>query len=59
MARERRVELFAEVLGGRRVLDRVSGVLDEPWGQRAVDEGGFDVRPAHTWGAFQGGSPGS
>jgi hypothetical protein len=52
MARERRVELFGEVLGGRRVLDRVSDVLDEPWGQRAVDEGGFGVRPAHTWGGF-------
>ncbi|KAH6856070.1 hypothetical protein B0I37DRAFT_333283 [Chaetomium sp. MPI-CAGE-AT-0009] len=52
MSRERRVELFGEMLGGRRVLDRVSDALDEPWGQRAVEEGGFDSRGVPTWGGF-------
>ncbi|EAQ87578.1 hypothetical protein CHGG_04197 [Chaetomium globosum CBS 148.51] len=52
MARERRVELFGELLGGRRVLDRVSDVLDEPWGQRVVDECGSDFRVAPAWGGF-------
>jgi hypothetical protein len=47
MSRERRVELFGEAFGGRRVLDRVSDVLDEPWGQPAVDEAGFDLAPAY------------
>lgn len=42
MPRERRIVLFEEVLGGRKVLDRVSEVMDEPWGQRAVDEGGLE-----------------
>lgn len=41
MSRERRLELFERALGGRKVLDRVSEALDEPWGQRAVGEGGF------------------
>ncbi|KAK4144561.1 uncharacterized protein C8A04DRAFT_11421 [Dichotomopilus funicola] len=31
MSREERVELFAQMLGGRKVLDRVSDVLDGPW----------------------------
>ncbi|KAK4034740.1 hypothetical protein C8A01DRAFT_38786 [Parachaetomium inaequale] len=52
MSRERRIELFAEVLGGRRVLDRVSDVIDEPWGQRAVDGGVFDFEMAPTWGGL-------
>lgn len=43
MGRERRVEWFGEVFGGRRVLDRVSEVVDEVWGQEAVGEGGFDA----------------
>jgi hypothetical protein len=55
MPRERRIELFAEVLGGRRVLDRVSDVLDEPWGQRAVDEGVFDFEITPAWGGLHGG----
>jgi hypothetical protein len=42
MGREKRIELFEEVLGGRKVLDRVSEALDVPWGQRAVGESGFD-----------------
>ncbi|KAL2258491.1 hypothetical protein VTK26DRAFT_8174 [Humicola hyalothermophila] len=42
MSRERRIESFQELLGGRRVLDRVSEAIDEPWGQRALGESGFD-----------------
>ncbi|AEO60884.1 hypothetical protein MYCTH_2130022 [Thermothelomyces thermophilus ATCC 42464] len=38
MSREQRVELFAGALGGRRVLDRVSDVIDGPWGKRAVNQ---------------------
>jgi hypothetical protein len=55
MGRERRVELFGEVFGGRRVLDRVSEAVDEPWGQEAVGEGGFDGGMAPGWEGFQGG----
>ncbi|KAL2134682.1 hypothetical protein VTI74DRAFT_11086 [Chaetomium olivicolor] len=55
IGRERRLELFGEVFGGRRVLDRVSDVVDEPWGQRAVGEGGFDPRMVPGWGGAQGG----
>jgi hypothetical protein len=55
MGRERRVELFGEVFGGRRVLDRVSEAVDEPWGQEAVGEGGFDGGMAPGWGGIQGG----
>ncbi|KAK4126471.1 hypothetical protein N657DRAFT_592919 [Parathielavia appendiculata] len=51
MPRERRVELFQKAFGGRRVLDRVSDALDEPWGERAVDDGGFDPELAR-WGGF-------
>jgi hypothetical protein len=54
MSRERRVELFGEACGGRRVLDRVSDALDETWGQPAVGEGGFDLAPAH-WGGLHPG----
>ncbi|KAK3294321.1 uncharacterized protein B0H64DRAFT_475801 [Chaetomium fimeti] len=52
MSRERRVELFGEVLGGRGVLDRVSDALDDPWGQRAVDGGSLDSRAVPSWGGF-------
>ncbi|AEO66379.1 uncharacterized protein THITE_2077924 [Thermothielavioides terrestris NRRL 8126] len=38
MSKERRIELFEGVFGGRRMLERVSEVIDEPWGQWAVDE---------------------
>ncbi|KAL2267258.1 hypothetical protein VTJ83DRAFT_4535 [Remersonia thermophila] len=33
MSREERVEMFEDMLGGRRVLERVSDVLDQRWGQ--------------------------
>jgi hypothetical protein len=55
MGRERRVELFGEVFGGRRVLDRVSEAVDESWGREAVGEGGFDGGVAPGWGGWQGG----
>ncbi|KAK3378740.1 hypothetical protein B0T24DRAFT_693907 [Lasiosphaeria ovina] len=41
MTREKRLEIFEKLFGGRRLLDRVSSAIDEPWGQRAVDEGRF------------------
>ncbi|GAB1319563.1 WW domain-containing protein [Madurella fahalii] len=37
MSRERRLALFEEALGGRKVLERVSEALDEPWvGPRSI-----------------------
>ncbi|KAK0702088.1 hypothetical protein B0T26DRAFT_796174 [Lasiosphaeria miniovina] len=41
MTREKRLEIFEELFGGRRLLDRVSSAIDEPRGQRVVDEGRF------------------
>lgn len=55
MGRERRAELFGEVFGGRRVLDRVSEVLDEPWAPQDVnDETGLGYEIGPGWGRFQG-----
>ncbi|KAL2121267.1 hypothetical protein VTJ04DRAFT_5294 [Mycothermus thermophilus] len=42
MGREMRVEMFEGVLGGRRVLDRVSDVVDQRWA-RAEVAGGLGV----------------
>lgn len=42
MSRARRIELFEQALGGRKVLDRVSEAIDERWAERAVGEAGFD-----------------
>ncbi|KAK4098337.1 hypothetical protein N658DRAFT_561178 [Parathielavia hyrcaniae] len=50
MSKERRVELFQEAFGGRRVLDRVSDALDEPWGEQAVGCGSFDPGSARPGG---------
>ncbi|KAK4465774.1 hypothetical protein QBC42DRAFT_303042 [Cladorrhinum samala] len=36
MPREERIELFSDLLGGRKVLERVSQALEEPWGQVPV-----------------------
>ncbi|KAK4150518.1 hypothetical protein C8A00DRAFT_17973 [Chaetomidium leptoderma] len=55
MSRQRRIELFEGVFCGRRMLDRVSDVIDEPWGQRAVEVGGVDPEMAPAWEGFQGG----
>lgn len=41
MPRERRVAFFEEVLGGRKILDRVSETLDEPWGVPAIGDDGL------------------
>ncbi|KAK0744917.1 hypothetical protein B0T21DRAFT_407983 [Apiosordaria backusii] len=38
MSLEERLAIFEGLLGGRKVLERVSRVLDEPWGQPAVGE---------------------
>ncbi|KAL2153632.1 hypothetical protein VTH82DRAFT_4787 [Thermothelomyces myriococcoides] len=38
MSKEQRVELFSDTLGGRRVLDRVSDVIDRPWREREVNQ---------------------
>ncbi|KAL2164918.1 hypothetical protein VTH06DRAFT_214 [Thermothelomyces fergusii] len=37
MSREQRVEMFADTFGGRRVLDRVSDVIDRPWEKHEAD----------------------
>lgn len=55
MSRERRVELFEEEFGGRRVLDRVSEALDEPWGQQAVEDGSFGLAMLPIPGGLQDG----
>lgn len=34
---EERVSALESAMGGRLLLDRVSGILDEPWGQRALE----------------------
>jgi len=34
---EERVSALESAMGGRILLDRVSGILDEPWAQRAVE----------------------
>ncbi|KAK3502543.1 hypothetical protein B0T13DRAFT_394557 [Neurospora crassa] len=38
MSKDERAEKFAEIFGGRRLLDAVSGVIDEPWGDGNVIE---------------------
>ena len=43
MSSDERAEKFGDIFGGRRLLDRVSAVLDEPWRDRnvmQVDNGG-------------------
>lgn len=43
MSSDERADKFGEIFGGRRLLDRVSAVVDEPWGQVNVvqaDNGG-------------------
>ncbi|KAK3339175.1 hypothetical protein B0H65DRAFT_292439 [Neurospora tetraspora] len=44
MSRDERAEKFAEIFGGRKLLDRVSAVVDDPWGDGnviEVDNGGL------------------
>ncbi|KAK4173922.1 hypothetical protein QBC36DRAFT_348353 [Triangularia setosa] len=36
MSLEERIAMFEGFLGGQKILERVSKVLDEPWGQKAV-----------------------
>ncbi|EGO58957.1 hypothetical protein NEUTE1DRAFT_99149 [Neurospora tetrasperma FGSC 2508] len=38
MSKDERAEKFAEIFGGRRLLDAVSAVVDEPWGDGNVKE---------------------
>ncbi|KAK3487607.1 uncharacterized protein B0T23DRAFT_322770 [Neurospora hispaniola] len=38
MSKDERAEKFAEIFGGRRLLDAVSAVVDEPWGDGNVIE---------------------
>ncbi|KAK4640723.1 hypothetical protein QC761_600170 [Podospora bellae-mahoneyi] len=38
MSLEDRIAMLEELLGGRKILERASRVLDEPWGQHAVGE---------------------
>ena len=38
MTIEERIVVFEDVFRGRKVLNRVSEAIDEPWGQREVDE---------------------
>lgn len=38
MSKDERAEKFAEIFGGRRLLDVVSAVVDEPWGDGNVIE---------------------
>ncbi|KAJ4421179.1 hypothetical protein N0V85_000271 [Neurospora sp. IMI 360204] len=38
MSRDERAEKFAEIFGGRKLLDRVSAVVDDPWGDGNVIE---------------------
>ncbi|KAK0663028.1 hypothetical protein QBC41DRAFT_26882 [Cercophora samala] len=38
MSLEERLIMFEGLLGGRKILERTSRVLDEPWGQHAVGE---------------------
>ena len=49
MGRERRVEVFGEVFGGGKVLDRGSDVVDRPW------EGGLGADVVSGWGGGYGG----
>lgn len=37
MSREDRIELFSELLGGHKILERASQAIEEPWGQGTVD----------------------
>lgn len=38
MSKEQRAEMFAEAVGGRRVLDRVSNPIDKPWDMRTAEQ---------------------
>jgi hypothetical protein len=44
MSRGKRIGLFEEVFGGRRVLERVSDVIDEPWAEREVDDVNLETK---------------
>ncbi|KAK3987212.1 hypothetical protein QBC44DRAFT_128303 [Cladorrhinum sp. PSN332] len=35
---EDRILIFADLLGGQKILERVSQAIDEPWGQLSVDD---------------------
>ncbi|KAK3400039.1 hypothetical protein B0T20DRAFT_452169 [Sordaria brevicollis] len=42
MSKDERAERFAEIFGGRRLLDRVSDAVDEQWGEGRVVEANGD-----------------
>ncbi|KAK4237334.1 hypothetical protein C8A03DRAFT_16108 [Achaetomium macrosporum] len=56
MSRQERIRLFGELFGGRRVLERVSEVIDERWKQQPVDERSFDHK-AEPLRGFHGATP--
>ncbi|KAL2015692.1 hypothetical protein VTK56DRAFT_5027 [Thermocarpiscus australiensis] len=53
MPQQRRIDMFNEAFGGRKVLDRVGETIDEPWGQHVVDDGRFQ----QDFGMAGGGRP--